>query len=109
MTTPTLTSLAKMMRDLAANAQAPEGQPNDVADNYGEVAALLESFINIGVGITRRGRLTEAIKQHNIQLVDTCNANRADTRTPCGGKKGVRCGDCPRTLGLTGGNRTITG
>lgn len=104
MTTPTaltLPSLAKFMRDQAGYAQAPAGQPNVVADNYSEVAALLESFIDMESAITRKGQITEAVKQHNAAIGLTCAGRRADVRTPCGGVKAKHCADCPRAMGLT--------
>ena len=104
-----LPELAKWLRGLEADAQAPAGQPNVVADNYGEVAAFLEAYVDLDNGVTRKAKLQNAVKVHNDDLVATCTARRAHPTTPCGGKTGVRCPDCPRTLGLTAGNRTIPG
>lgn len=105
----TITELATWLRGFAADAQAPAGQPNVVAENALEAAAFIEAYVDMLSGLSRKVHLVECIRQHNADLVATCNARRADPAVPCGGSKGVRCPDCPRTLGLTGGNRTITG
>lgn len=104
-----LPELATWLRGLEAQSQAPAGQPNKVADDYGEVAAFLEASVDFANGLSRKLWLANSVKEHNADLVVTCDARRIHPTTPCGGSKGVRCPDCPRTLGLTGGNRTITG
>lgn len=104
-----LPELAQWMRKLEGDAQAPAGQPNTVADNYGEVAAFIEAYLDMNNVVTRKLRLKEAVTQHNTELTSICDARRVHPTTPCGGSKGIRCPDCPRTMGLTAGNRTITG
>ena len=98
-----LPELAQWLRDLERQSQAPAGQPNLAAENFGEVAAFLEAYVDMDRGIVRKAKLQDAVKAHNGGLVDTCNERRAHPTTPCGGGTGIRCPDCPRTLGLTAG------
>lgn len=104
-----LPELATWLRSLEAQAQAPAGEPNKAAEDFGEVAAFLEAYVDLNDGTLRKLHLANAVKEHNADLVVTCGERRVHPTTPCGGSKGVRCPDCPRTLGLTGGNRTIPG
>jgi len=105
----TLTELAQWLRSRELALKPPPGQTNEISDNLGETAAFIEAYIDLGNGITRKLKLVAAVKVHNDDLVSTCAERRVHPTTPCGGKVGVRCPDCPRTLGLTAGNRTIPG
>lgn len=105
----TLLGLGRWLRTAAKEAQAPEGQPNTAAENLNEAAALIEAYLDLEVASIRKARLVTAVKDHNANLVATCAERRAHPDTPCGGRTGIRCADCPRTMALTSGNRTIPG
>lgn len=96
-----ITELAATARKLAADAQAPAGQPNDVGDALTNMAMFLEQCADTASAIKSAAMCREGVNNHNTWMKTMCATRRADP-VPCGGNGGTtKCPDCPKRDGLS--------